>query len=87
LSSLDHHGCAAGRSNRRGLIGGHLAWVILPSSGVAVGIPLLAAPYAVDTPDASVTPDVPVKRTSEAQAAGVEQELAAVRCRIGKQGR
>ena len=36
---------------------------------VAVDIPLLAARYSVDTPD------VPVKRTFEAQAAGVDQEL------------
>jgi hypothetical protein len=73
--------------NQRGLNGGQLAWVVLPSSGVAVDIPLLAARYSVDTPDASVTPDVPVKRTFEAQAAGVDQELEAVRRLVGKQGR
>jgi hypothetical protein len=47
----------------------------LQRPGVAVDIPLLAARYSVDTPDASVTPGVPVKRTFEAQAAGVDQEL------------
>jgi hypothetical protein len=73
--------------NQRGLNGGQLAWVILPGSGVAVDIPLLAARYSADTPDASVTPDVPVKRTFEAQAAGVDQELEAVRRLLGKQGR
>lgn len=35
----------------------------LQRPGVAVDIPLLAARYSVDTPDASVTPDMPVKRT------------------------
>ena len=37
--------------------------------------------------DASVTPGVPVKRTFEAQAAGVDQELEAVRRLIGQEGR
>jgi len=59
----------------------------LQRPGVAVDIPLLAARYSVDTPDASVTPDVPVKRTFEAQAAGVDQELEAVRRLVGKQDR
>jgi hypothetical protein len=34
----------------------------LQRPGVAVDIPLQAARYSVDTPNASVTPDVPVKQ-------------------------
>ena len=55
--------------------------------GVAIDISLLAARYSVDTPDASVTPEWLVKRTFEAQAAGVDQELEAVGRLIGKQDR
>ena len=65
--------------NQRGLNGGQLAWVNLPNSGVAVDIPLLASSYGVDTPDAGVTPDLAVERRFALQAAGVDQELAAVR--------
>ena len=64
--------------NQRGLNGGQLAWVNLPNSGVAVDIPLLASSYGVDTPDASVTPDVLVKRSFDLQAAGRDQEMAAI---------
>jgi len=65
--------------NRRGLNGGQLAWVTLPNSGVAVDIPLLAAAYDADTPDASVTPDIVVARTFDARRAGRDQEMEAVR--------
>ena len=64
--------------NLRGLNGGQLAWVTLPHSGVAVDIPLLAASYDADTPDASVIPDVLVRRTFAGQAAGRDEEMAAV---------
>lgn len=64
--------------NLRGLNGGQLAWVTLPHSGVAVDIPLLASSYDADTPDASVVPDVPVRRTFTGQAAGRDEEMAAV---------
>ena len=64
--------------NQRGLNGGQLAWVNLPNSGVAVDIPLLASSYRIDTPDASVTPDVLVKRSFDLQAAGRDQEMAAI---------
>ncbi|WP_426189892.1 S41 family peptidase [Massilia sp. DWR3-1-1] len=63
--------------NQRGLNGGQLAWVNLPHSGVAVDIPLLASSYRADTPDASVTPDLPVRRSYALQAAGRDQELEA----------
>lgn len=56
--------------NLRGLNSGQLAWVRLPNSGVAVDIPLLAAPYSADTPDASVTPDTVVEPDFDARRAG-----------------
>lgn len=64
--------------NLRGLNGGQLAWVNLPNSGVAVDIPLLAATYSEDTPDASVTPDVLVKPSFDARRAGRDVEMEAV---------
>ena len=69
--------------NLRGLNGGELAWVTLPNSGVAVDIPLLATRYEADTPDAPVQPEVLVTRHFEAQAAGQDEELAAVRRLLG----
>ncbi len=64
--------------NQRGLNGGQLAWVVLPNSGVAVDIPLLAATYKSTTPDASVIPDIIVKPSFEARAAGRDVELEKV---------
>ncbi len=64
--------------NQRGLNGGEMTWVTLPNSGVSVDIPLLAASYNVDTPDASVTPDIVVTRTFAARAAGRDVEMEAV---------
>lgn len=64
--------------NQRGLNGGQLAWVVLPNSGVAVDIPLLAATYLATTPDASVNPDVPVLPSFEASAAGRDVEMEKV---------
>lgn len=68
--------------NQRGLNGGQLAWVVLPHSGVAVDIPLLASTYAESTPDISVIPEVLVKRTFAAAAAGRDLEREAVRALI-----
>ncbi len=73
--------------NQRGLNGGQLAWVTLPHSGVAVDIPLLASRYTASTPDASVTPDVAIKRSFAQQAAGRDQEMEAViRCTKQRHG-
>ena len=63
--------------NQRGLNGGQLAWVTLPGSGVAVDIPLLASRYTESTPDASVAPDVMVRRSFLLQSAGRDQEMEA----------
>ncbi len=64
--------------NQRGLNGGQLAWVVLPNSGVAVDIPLLAATYSSTTPDAGISPDFPVMPSFEARAAGRDQEMQKV---------
>jgi Peptidase family S41 len=61
--------------NLRGLNGGELAWVTLPNSGVSVDIPLLSAVPLTPQPDASVAPDVMVKRTFAARAAGQDEEM------------
>ncbi len=61
--------------NQRGLNGGQLAWVVLPNSGVAVDIPLLAATYTSTTPDAGISPDIPVTPSFEERAAGRDQEM------------
>ena len=68
--------------NLRGLNGGQLAWVNLPNSGVAVDIPLLAATFSVDTPDASVTPEILVTPSFDARRAGRDVEMEAVLDRI-----
>ncbi len=64
--------------NLRGLNGGQLTWVTLPNSGVSVDIPLLAGRYTENTPDAGITPDVPVVRTFAARRAGQDEEMAVV---------
>ena len=68
----------ASGGNQRGLNGGQLAWVNLPHSGVAVDVPLLAASYQVDTPDASVAPDIVVAPRFKQRAAGHDEEMEAV---------
>ena len=71
--------------NARGLNGGQLTWVNLPHSGVAVDIPLLASSYGVDTPDASVIPDIVVQRSFERQVAGRDEEMETVKALIAGQ--
>lgn len=61
--------------NLRGLNGGELTWVTLPNSGVSVDIPLLSSEPATPQPDASVTPDIVVKRTFAARVAGRDAEM------------
>ncbi len=64
--------------NTRGLNSGQIAWVTLPNSGVAVDIPLLSAEPIETQPDAGVVPDIVVKQTFAAHAAGVDMEMRAV---------
>jgi hypothetical protein len=65
--------------NQRGLNGGELAWVTLPNSGVAVDIPLLAAAWTAQTPDASVDPEIAVPASFDDRRAGRDTEMEAVR--------
>jgi C-terminal processing protease CtpA/Prc len=70
--------------NLRGLNGGELAWLTLPSSGVAVDIPLLAHFAPGDEPDAGIVPEVQVTPRFEDAAAGVDAEVAAARTLIAQ---
>jgi len=70
--------------NRRGLNGGELCWLTLPNSGASVDIPLLAAGYQADTPDASVVPEIAVERRFEQMAAGRDAEFEAVLKALGR---
>lgn len=62
--------------NLRGLNGGELTWVTLPNSGVSVDIPLLSSVPLTPQPDASVTPDIAVKRTFAERVSGRDEEMA-----------
>jgi C-terminal processing protease CtpA/Prc len=68
--------------NLRGLNGGQLAWINLPASGVGIDIPLLAAVYEGDVPDAGVVPDVVVPPQFADAQSGVDTEMAAARALI-----
>ena len=72
--------------NLRGLNGGELTWVTLPHSGVAVDIPLIASNPVAPQPDTSVMPDVEVKRTFAARAAGRDLEMEAALQAIARDG-
>jgi C-terminal processing protease CtpA/Prc len=63
--------------NLRGLNGGQLAWINLPASGVGIDIPLLAAVYEGDVPDAGVLPDVVVPPRFEDAQKGIDTDRVA----------
>ena len=63
--------------------GGQLLWVVLPNSGVAVDIPLLAGTYTDATPDAGVTPDVLVAPSLDAVRAGRDLDMEKVKRLVG----
>lgn len=65
--------------NLRGLNGGQLAWLVLPTSGVSVDIPLIAAFPKTPQPDSGVTPDLVVRTTLEDVAAGRDPDMIAAR--------
>lgn len=68
--------------NLRGLNGGQLAWITLPTSGVAVDIPLVAHFAPGDPPDAGVMPEVRVEPSFADAQAGRDSEMAAARARL-----
>ncbi len=63
--------------NLRGLNGGQLAWLVLPTSGVSVDIPLLAHFTAGEPPDRGVLPDVAVRTRLEDAVAGIDPDRIA----------
>lgn len=63
--------------NLRGLNGGQLAWLVLPTSGVSVDIPLLAHFTAGEPPDRGVLPDIAVRTRLEDVAAGIDPDRIA----------
>ena len=66
--------------NLRGLNGGQVAWIKLPTSGVGVDIPLLATFAPGDEPDRGGVPDIVVAPGwGDAAAGGIDTEMAAAR--------
>lgn len=65
--------------NLRGLNGGQLAWMVLPTSGVSVDIPLIAAFAKTPQPDRGVLPDISVRTRLEDVAAGIDPDMAAAK--------
>lgn len=63
--------------NLRGLNGGQLAWLVLPTSGVSVDIPLLAHFTAGEPPDRGVLPDIAVRTRLEDVVAGIDPDRIA----------
>lgn len=65
--------------NQRGLNGGELTWVTLPSSAVTVDVPLIAWVGDGREPDQGAIPDVAAPRTVEDVRAGRDAALLAAR--------
>ncbi|HPH66284.1 MAG TPA: hypothetical protein PLF40_11085 [Kofleriaceae bacterium] len=63
--------------NQRGINGGELTWLTLPSSGIAVDIPLIAWVADDDAPNSGVTPTVAAPRTVTDLRAGRDTALQA----------
>lgn len=65
--------------NLRGLNGGQLAWLLLPTSGVSVDIPLIGSFSTSPQPDRGVLPDIAVRTKLEDVAAGVDPDIVAAK--------
>ena len=65
--------------NLRGLNGGQLTWMLLPTSGVSVDIPLLAHLSKTGRPDRGVLPDIAVRTRLEDVAAGIDPDMIAAK--------
>lgn len=70
--------------SQRGLNGGQLAWVILPESGVAMDVPLVAWMPTREMPDAGIAPDIVVAPRFEDAAAGIDTDLVTARAAIAR---
>ncbi len=65
--------------NLRGLNGGQLAWLVLPTSGVSVDIPLIGSFSKTPQPDSGVLPDITVHTTLDDVAAGIDPDIVAAK--------
>jgi hypothetical protein len=65
--------------NLRGLNGGQLAWMVLPTSGVSIDIPLISGFAKTPQPDRGVLPDITVRTRLEDAAAGIDPEMIAAK--------
>lgn len=65
--------------NLRGLNGGQITWMTLPTSGVSIDIPLLAGFAGTAQPDRGVLPDIAVRTRLEDVAAGIDPDLCAAK--------
>jgi hypothetical protein len=63
----------------RGLNGGQLAWLVLPTSGVSVDIPLVGSFSKTPQPDRGVLPDIAVRTRLEDVAAGIDPDIVAAK--------
>ena len=71
--------------NLRGLNGGQLAWMVLPTSGVSIDIPLISGFAKTPQPDRGVLPDIAVRTRLEDAAAGIDPEMIAAKRWFAKQ--
>jgi len=63
--------------NRRGINGGAFFFLKLPTSGIVIDLPLIAAFPSTPQPDAGIEPDVPLPTTAEDVRLGSDPQLAA----------
>ncbi len=68
----------------RGLNGGQLAWMVLPTSGVSIDIPLISGFAKTPQPDRGVLPDIAVRTRLEDAAAGIDPEMIAAKRWLSK---
>jgi hypothetical protein len=61
----------------RGMNGGQLAWLNLPTSGVSVDVPLIAHVVKTTEPDRGVLPDIAVRTRIEDVARGIDPDRQA----------
>lgn len=63
----------------RGLNGGQLAWLLLPTSGVSVDIPLIGGFARTPQPPSGVEPDIAIRTRLEDVAEGIDPDMVAAR--------
>lgn len=73
--------------NLRGLNGGQLAWLVLPTSGVSVDIPLIGSFSKIPQPDSGVMPDVAVHTRLEDVAAGIDPDIVVAKRYLARSGK